>query len=96
MRLTPSQTSEIVKQHDMVPIPPTSPAVPSLNQHFGDHTFFIDEAGLKIWAWEGDDPGDHTAVLVQVAEWSGDDKKALRPHSPKRLDAVATLPPANE
>jgi hypothetical protein len=96
MRLTPLQTTEIEKEYGMVPIPPDSPAVPMLNRHFGDHTFFVDESGLKIWDWDDDAPEDHAAVLVQIAEWSDDDQKTLLPHAPKRLDTVTTLPMSDD
>ena len=48
MKLTSAQIERTLSQFDAEAIPDSHPALPRLNELFGDHTFFLDSKGLNI------------------------------------------------
>jgi hypothetical protein len=62
-------------QFDAKALPDNHPAVPQLNELFGDHTFFLDVSGLHILEpTEHSEAGAQTWQVVKLASW-----KANRP-----------------
>ncbi|MGY3405332.1 hypothetical protein ACVWZV_001445 [Bradyrhizobium sp. GM5.1] len=48
MKLTSEQVKQTVNQLGAQVLPDEHPAMPQLNSMFGEHTFFVDETGLKV------------------------------------------------
>lgn len=48
MKLTSAQVKQTVNQLGAQVLPDEHPAMPQLNSMFGEHTFFVDESGLKV------------------------------------------------
>jgi hypothetical protein len=48
MKLTSAQIERTLSQFEAEAIPDSHPALPRLNELFGDHTFFLDSKGLNI------------------------------------------------
>jgi hypothetical protein len=60
------------------PLPEDHPAVPQLQEAFGDKTFYVDTNGLLVFEPTAEpDEGGTEAKLVLVAAWTGEDKSAL-------------------
>lgn len=92
---TLDQLEEQTTFHDTQVIPDNNPAVPQLNQIFGDHTFFLDEGGLHIV--EPVEPPERAAPevrvgkLVKLASWRDAGQTSLAPHKPQPTDVVVVL-----
>jgi len=94
MRLTSAQVERALDQFDAQAIPEDHPALPHLNELFGDHTFFLDSFGLNVV--EPVEPTDGAnCKVVNIADWSDDKLTKLAPHAPQPTDVVITLGPAN-
>lgn len=92
MKLAAPMVVRTLDQYDAKVLPETHPAVPQLSKRFGDHTFFIDETGLNIVEpAETDEPGQTTAVVVNLATWSNAERSSLDPHPPEPTDIVVEL-----
>ena len=50
MKLNATQVKRTLSQFDAEVLPKSHPAVPQLNTLFGDHTFFLDNDGLRLLA----------------------------------------------
>ena len=50
MKLTSAQIERTLSQFEAEAIPDSHPALPRLNELFGDHTFFLDSKGLTLWS----------------------------------------------
>jgi hypothetical protein len=93
MKLASAMVDRTLEQFDAEAIPENHPAVPQLNELFGDHTFFLDTSGLHIV-----EPTDHSEVgaqtwqVVKLASWRDAARTSLAPHSPEPTDIVITLP----
>jgi hypothetical protein len=48
MKLTSEQVARTINQFEVQAIPDSHPAIPQLNELFGDHTFLLDSNGLNI------------------------------------------------
>ena len=48
MKLTSEQVARTINQFELQAIPDSHPAIPQLNELFGDHTFLLDSNGLNI------------------------------------------------
>jgi hypothetical protein len=48
MRLNSTQVERTLSQMNAQVLPDDHPAVAQLTNMFGDHTFFLDESGLKV------------------------------------------------
>lgn len=86
MKLTNTQITQVKDQLSAEPVPDDSPAADLLKQHFGDHTFYVDELGLHIfesYSSEEDKSGDTCEILpVRVASWTDEKREALTSHDP--------------
>lgn len=84
MKLTDQQISQIKEQIGAEPVPAQSPATETLAQHFGEHTFYVDESGLHFFETVEAQPesGPCQVQPVRVATWTNEKRDALAPHDP--------------
>lgn len=84
MKLTKPQIETVRDRFGSDPVPEDSPAVDLLKQHFGDHTFYVDEVGVLVFEAEDPGPGDEGrfALPVRVASWTDEKREALELHDP--------------
>jgi hypothetical protein len=88
---TLSQLEEQTAFPDPRVIPDNNPAVPQLNELFGEHTFFLDGDGLHIV--EPADPPSSvpTGKVVSLAAWKDGKRTALSPHRPQATGVLVIL-----
>jgi hypothetical protein len=48
MKLSPQAVEQTLNQFEAQALPENHPVVPKLNRLFGEHTYFLDSAGLHI------------------------------------------------
>ena len=94
MKLTSAQVERTMSQFEVQALPDNHPAVPELNELFGEHTFLLDSNGLNILepAEESPREGVRAARVINLANWSGDNLTKLAPHEPQPTGAVVELP----
>jgi hypothetical protein len=88
MKLSDRGVDRTLDQYDAEPLPDTHPALPQLNEVFGEHTFFLDDTGLVIV--EPAEGRDEAGQVVKLASWNPD-HTSLKPHEPERTDVVIDL-----
>jgi hypothetical protein len=92
MKLDPAQVERTLGQFDARAIPDDHPVIPQLNDLFGEHTFFLDQHGLNIVEpVEAAGAGAQSAKVVNLANWSDDERSGLEVHEPETTDVVITL-----
>ena len=92
MKLATPMVVRTLDQYDAKVLPESHPAVAQLSKRFGDHTFFIDGAGLNIIEpTEAGGPGQATGVVVNLASWADAERSSLDPHPPEMTDIVVEL-----
>ena len=104
MKLSTSRISQALEQMEeqaafegTVAIPADNPVVPKLNEVFGDHTFFLDSAGLHIIEPAGaDGAGVTEGQVVKLASWSDPGCTSLMPHRPEPTEIVVALAEEDE
>ncbi len=94
MKLDETQLAVVESQTGAKPLPADDPAAEQLSGAFGDHSFFLDPNGLYIF--EGVDlpeaeHGTSPALLIQIAEWTDEEKTAIGPIEPKPADLILDL-----
>jgi hypothetical protein len=96
MKLNANQIAAVKQDLSAEPLEDQNPAMASLRQAFGDHTFYVGAEGLFVVEPVEDDahPGE-PAQLVLVAAWADDDKKALQPVPPQQTETVVDLAAVN-
>ncbi len=73
-------------------VPADNPAIPQLNELFGDHTFFLDNGGLHIVEpAEATPTGTQMGKVVKLASWRDAKRSALAPHKPQPTDVLVVL-----
>jgi hypothetical protein len=91
---TLSQLEEQTMFQDARAIPDDNPAIPRLNELFGDHTFFINGDGLHIVEpAESQAAAAPAAKVVKLASWKDRNRTALTPHQPEATDVLVLLGP---
>jgi len=88
MKLSERGVDRTLDQYDAEPLPETHPALPQLNEVFGEHTFFLDDTGLVIV--EPAAGREEAGQVVKLASWNPD-HTSLKPHEPERTDVVIDL-----
>jgi hypothetical protein len=92
MRLNDMQVKQTLSQIDAQVLPDSHPVAAQLCDMFGDHTFFLDQSGLKVL-----EPTDTaTAVtteipageVVSLADWSDPTLTSLMPHAPETTGTI--------
>ncbi len=92
MKLDTRQVKETLTQLDAQVLPDDHPAIRQLCDIFGEHTFFIDDGGLKVL-----EPTDHLDVepdageVISVADWSDATATSLRAHEPEPTGVVVVF-----
>lgn len=94
MKLNSAQVERTMSQFEVQALPDNHPAIPELNELFGEHTFLLDSTGLNILEPTDVAPqsGVQTARVVNLANWSGDNLTKLAPHEPQPTGAIVELP----
>jgi hypothetical protein len=94
MKLNATQVKQTLSQFDAQVLPDDHPAVTQLNSLFGDHTFFLDNSGLKVLEpADAPEMREHTGEIVSLADWSDETLTSLRPHEPELTGVVVVLEP---
>ena len=92
MKLTSAQVERTLRQFDAQAIPDDHPVVDQLHSLFGEHTFFLDESGLKVL-----EPSDvpqtdgEAGEVVSLADWSDSTLTSLSPHPPVLTGTIIVL-----
>ena len=92
MKLSSTQVKQTLSQFEAEVLPDNHPAVPQLNNLFGDHTFFLDTRGLKVLEPAGmPEKEAQSGEIVSLADWSDASLTSLRPHEPEPTGVVVVL-----
>jgi len=89
MRLNETQLKQTLNQMEAEVLPDNHPAAAQLVNLFGDHTFFLDQSGLKVL-----EPSEmsadevQTSQVVSLADWSDATLTSLKPHAPEPTGTV--------
>lgn len=89
MRLNEAQVKQTLNQMDAQVLPDSHPVAAQLNDMFGDHTFFLDQSGLKVL-----EPTETAATdggageVVSLADWSDATLTSLMPHAPETTGTI--------
>lgn len=91
MKLNSTQVEQTLAQFQAHVIPEDHPVVPTLNELFGDHTFFLDDNGLNvIEPKESSRMGVSAGTVVNIASWNAE-LTSLAPHDPEPTEVVVML-----
>ena len=89
MRLNSAQVKQALSQMEAQVLPDDHPAVTELTHVFGDHTFFLDDSGLKVLEpTEMLEMEMETGEVLSLAEWSDATLTSLKPHAPEPTGTV--------
>lgn len=92
MKLTSEQVKQTVNQLGAQVLPDEHPAMPELNSMFGEHTFFVDEMGLKVLEPTPSlGAGRQTGEVVSLADWSDADLTRLMAHEPEPTGVIVVF-----
>jgi hypothetical protein len=93
MKLTSAQVERAINQFEAQALPDSHPAVPQLNEMFGEHTFLLDSNGLNILEPADEVPRERVqaARVVNLANWSDENLTRLAPHEPEPTGAMIEL-----
>ena len=93
MKLTSAQVERTINQFEAQALPDNHPAVPQLNEMFGDHTFLLDSNGLNILEPADEAPREwvQAARVINLANWSDENLTRLAPHEPEPTGAIIEL-----
>ena len=92
MKLSSTQLKQTLSQFEAEVLPDNHPAVPQLNDLFGNHTFFLDTRGLKVLEPAGMPATEaQSGEIVCLADWSDASLTSLRPHEPEPTGVVVVL-----
>ena len=95
MKLSSTQVKQTLSQFQAEVLPDDHPAVPQLNNMFGNHTFFLDTRGLKVLEPTGAPETEaQSGEVVSLADWSDATLTSLRPHEPEMTGLVVVLEPS--
>jgi len=96
MRLNSAQLERTLNQFEAQPLPDNHPAIPQLNNLFGDHTFFLDSIGLHVLEpAEGPEQDGQTGEIVNLANWSDANLTSLLPHEPEPTGVMVVIEPVH-
>jgi hypothetical protein len=94
MRLNSAQVTQALSQMEAQVLPDDHPAVTELTDVFGDHTFFLDESGLKVLEpAEIPETDVQSSEVVSLADWSDATLTSLKPHAPEPTGTVIVFRP---
>ena len=90
MKLNAVQIRKIEKQLGVDAFPEEDPLTSNFKEAFGDHTFFLDAAGLHIIE-PNSLPENSGGNVVKVAGWASDETTELLGHEPEVLPITVDL-----
>lgn len=94
MILTASQVDAARAALGADPIPADHPAIPALQQAFGEHTFYLDANGLLVFEPDDEESdAQDPARLYLVAAWADEERQQLSPVQPHPTNVVVDLAP---
>jgi hypothetical protein len=89
MRLNETQVKQTLSQMQAEVLPDSHPATAQLTDLFGDHTFFLDQNGLKVLEPAEASASDiQSSQVISLADWSDATLTSLKPHAPEPTDTV--------
>lgn len=92
MKLSSQQVAVVKDQLGADPLEDENPAMDSLKNAFGEHTFYVGMDGLFVFEPVNDpDESGEPARLVLVASWTDEQKNALEKIPPRETDQVVDL-----
>ena len=93
MKLNSAQVERTMSQFEVQALPDNHPAIPELNELFGEHTFLLDSNGLNILEPADEAPQGRVqkARVVNLANWSGENLTKLTPHAPQPTGTIVEL-----
>lgn len=92
MKLNSEQVKRALSQFEAQAIPDNHPAIPQLNDLFGEHTYFLNSSGLNVLeAAETPESKGEAGKVVSLAHWSNEDQTSLTPHDPESTGIVVAL-----
>jgi hypothetical protein len=94
MKLSAAQTRRVQDQIGAQAVPDRHAISPDLQRAFGDHTFFLDAAGLNIV--EASPTDSHVGNVVKVARWADAEHTQLKIETPEPMPVEVELGSENE
>ena len=92
MRLNETQVKQTLTQMQAEVLPDNHPATAQLTDLFGDHTFFLDQSGLKVLEPAEASTSDvRSSQVVSLADWSDSTLTSLKPHAPEPTGTVVVF-----
>jgi len=92
MKLNSTQVKQTLNQMNAHVLPDNHPAVTQLTNLFGDHTFFLDDSGLKVLEpTEVPETGAETGEVVSLADWTDQSLTSLTPHEPESTGTIVVF-----
>jgi hypothetical protein len=94
MKLSTPWVDQTQDQFNVMAVRDNHPAVETLNQVFGDHTFFVGEEGLHIVEEANPDDRDSAAhEVVKIASWTDGERNTLVPQEREPVGVVMLTDP---
>ncbi len=90
MKLNAAQIRKVEEQLAVEAFTEEHPVTPDLKKAFGDHTFFLDAAGLNI-VEPNPSPESSSVNVLRVATWASDEHTELLSHEPEMLPVTVDL-----
>jgi hypothetical protein len=92
MKLNSTQVTQALSQMNAQILPEDHPAVAKLTELFGDHTFLVDDAGLKVLEpADAPEAGMQSGEVVRLADWSDATLTSLTPHEPQSTGEIVVF-----
>jgi hypothetical protein len=92
MKLNSAQVKQTMRQLDAQVLPDEHPAMAQLNSMFGEHTFFVDESGLKILEPTPSLEAEREiGEVVSLADWGDSELTRLRAHDPEPTGEIVVF-----
>jgi hypothetical protein len=89
MRLNEMQVKQTLSQMNAQVLPDDHPATARLTNMFGEHTFFLDQNGLKVLEpTETSEREVPSGEVVSLADWSDATLTSLTPHAPETTGTI--------
>jgi hypothetical protein len=92
MKLNSTQVKQTLGQMNAHVLPDDHPAVTQLTDVFGDHTFFLDEGGLKVLE-PNETPEEElqSGEVLSLADWTDATLTSLKPHAPEPTGTIVVF-----
>lgn len=92
MKLNSTQVDQTLSQVNAHVLPDNHPTMMQLTSVFGDHTFFVDEQGLKVLEpAEVPETGMQSGEIICLADWSDPSLTSLIPHEPESTGTIVVF-----